>query len=89
MSRALAAKRFWLAQVHLYFLGKYKLDGTVYIGAICETADSSGYCTSKIIGYLPRIGLVERPTVDGGLFTGIATEITNLLQAAVTPITNT
>lgn len=39
-----------------FALGKYKLNGSVYTGAICLTV-SKGECTSDIIGYLPRIAV--------------------------------
>ena len=55
-----------------FYLGKYTLNSKDYVGAICETIHEeqvmtnslglrtehkSGYCTSQIIGYLPRVSL--------------------------------
>lgn len=65
-----------------FYLGKYKLGGQTYIGAVCAEGDSDGFCTSNIIGYLPRIGLKENPSVDGGLFTGIGVGIINLFTGS-------
>lgn len=65
-----------------FYLGKYTLGGNTFIGAVCAEGDSDGYCTSKIIGYLPRIGLKENPSVDGGLFTGIGVGIINLFTGS-------
>lgn len=55
-----------------FYLGKYVSDGKNYVGAICQTIQQeqilsnssgilsdhkSGYCSSDIIGYLPRVSV--------------------------------
>lgn len=55
-----------------FYLGKYTRNGSHYVGAICkdivqeqsltnssliETGHKSGYCSSEIIGYLPRVSM--------------------------------
>lgn len=55
-----------------FYLGKYQRNGQHYVGAIClniaqeqamtnssliETGHKSGYCSSEIIGYLPRVSM--------------------------------
>ena len=63
-----------------FYLGKYTRNGNHYVGAICQTilqeqsltnssgiltGHKSGYCTSNIIGYLPRVS-VDFSGLNGG-----------------------
>lgn len=61
-----------------FHIGKYTLNGNTYTGAICELANN-GYCSSDIIGYLPRISLVENPSVQGGLISRLTGLFANLI----------